>query len=123
MEQLTRMGTIVFLICHALTGIIMQLVLMKALKTRLVESPDWSWQTDRYRTILRRMPAVLGASGGTTGPTSQTPDSLNQTYGMDFPDFTIKDMINAQKALLDHLGVNQLEAVIGGSMGGMQALQ
>ena len=117
-------GNNCILICHALTG-----DHHAAGTHESSEKPGW-WNhligpgkpidTERFLVVCS---SCLGACGGTTGPTSQTPDSLNQTYGMDFPDFTIKDMINAQKALLDHLGVNQLEAVIGGSMGGMQALQ
>ena len=65
----------------------------------------------------------LGACGGSTGPASKSFDDTSRIYGMDFPDFTIKDMIRAQKALLDFLEVKNIEAVIGGSMGGMQALQ
>ena len=65
----------------------------------------------------------LGACGGSTGPASKSFDDTSKIYGMGFPDFTIKDMIRAQKALLDFLEVNNIEAVIGGSMGGMQALQ
>ena len=44
-------------------------------------------------------------------------------YGIRFPVVTIKDMVNAQAALMDHLGIGQLFAVAGGSMGGMQVLQ
>ena len=65
----------------------------------------------------------LGACGGSTGPASKSFEDTSRIYGMDFPDFTIKDMICAQKALLDFLEVKNIEAVIGGSMGGMQALQ
>ena len=65
----------------------------------------------------------LGACGGSTGPASKSFEDTTRIYGMDFPDFTIKDMIRAQKALLDFLEVKNIEAVIGGSMGGMQALQ
>ena len=48
---------------------------------------------------------------------------MGETYGMSFPDLSILDMVRAQKLLLDHLGVPKLFAVVGGSMGGMQALQ
>mgnify|MGYP001231897608 FL=1 len=65
----------------------------------------------------------LGACGGSTGPASNSFENISKIYGMDFPDFSIKDMIRAQKALLDFLEVKNIEAVIGGSMGGMQALQ
>ncbi len=64
---------------------------------------------------------VLGGCAGSTGPGSIDP-ATGERYGMAFPVITIRDMVNAQAALLDHLGVASLAAVIGGSMGGMQAL-
>ena len=64
---------------------------------------------------------VLGGCAGSTGPGSIDP-ATGERYGMRFPVITIRDMVNAQAALLDHLGVATLAAVIGGSMGGMQAL-
>jgi homoserine O-acetyltransferase len=57
---------------------------------------------------------------GSTGPASASADG--QPYGMRFPVITIRDMVRAQVALLDALGIGQLHAVVGGSMGGMQAL-
>jgi homoserine O-acetyltransferase len=65
---------------------------------------------------------VLGGCQGSTGPSSLDP-TTGRPYGMTFPFVTIRDMVRAQKLLLDHLGVVALQAVIGGSMGGMQALQ
>jgi len=65
---------------------------------------------------------IIGGCMGSTGPASLCPKS-GQPYGMDFPVLTIKDMVRAQKMLLDHLGIRRLRAVVGGSMGGMQALQ
>jgi homoserine O-acetyltransferase len=65
--------------------------------------------------------SVLGGCGGTTGPASLRPGT-GKPYGMDFPPVTVRDMVSAQIKLLDHLGIPQLFAVIGGSMGGMQAL-
>ncbi|PTY00648.1 homoserine O-acetyltransferase [Opitutus sp. ER46] len=65
---------------------------------------------------------VLGGCQGSTGPLSINP-ATGRPYGVSFPFVTISDMVHAQKALLDHLGVTQLHTVIGGSMGGMQALQ
>ena len=65
--------------------------------------------------------SVLGGCGGTTGPASLRPDT-GKPYGMNFPPVTVRDMVSVQIKLLDHLGILRLFAVIGGSMGGMQAL-
>ncbi len=64
---------------------------------------------------------VLGGCSGSTGPASIDP-ATGKRFGMAFPLITIRDMVNAQARLLDHLGVGVLAAVVGGSMGGMQAL-
>ncbi len=64
---------------------------------------------------------VLGGCSGSSGPGSIDPATAAR-YAMAFPVITIRDMVNAQAALLDHLGVQVLSAVVGGSMGGMQAL-
>lgn len=64
---------------------------------------------------------VLGGCGGTTGPSSIDP-ALGARWGARFPLITIADMVRAQAAWLDQLGIGRLKAVIGGSMGGMQAL-
>jgi homoserine O-acetyltransferase len=65
---------------------------------------------------------VLGGCKGSTGPSSDNP-ATGKPYGSAFPVITLRDMVNAQKLLVDHLSVQQLYAVAGGSMGGMQALQ
>ena len=64
---------------------------------------------------------VLGSCMGSSGPASIDPAS-GRPYGMAFPVITIRDMVRAQAMLLDHLGIGTLMAVVGGSMGGMQAL-
>ncbi|MCC6729616.1 MAG: homoserine O-acetyltransferase [Chthonomonadales bacterium] len=75
--------------------------------------------TTRYCVIA---PNALGGCRGTTGPSSIDPRT-GKPYGLTFPILTIRDMVRAQKPLLDHLGVRRLRMVLGGSMGGMQALE
>jgi homoserine O-acetyltransferase/O-succinyltransferase len=64
---------------------------------------------------------VLGGCYGTTGPTTLAPDGL--PWGRRFPALTIRDQVRAQMALADGLGIRRIRLVIGGSMGGMQALE
>jgi homoserine O-acetyltransferase len=73
--------------------------------------------TSRYYVICAN---VLGGCMGSTGPASLADDG--KPWAMRFPVITIRDMVRAQVALLDVLGIEQVHAVIGGSMGGMQAL-
>jgi homoserine O-acetyltransferase len=63
----------------------------------------------------------LGSCFGSTGPMHLSPDT-GRVYGADFPVVTVEDWVNAQARLLDALGIEQLAAVMGGSLGGMQAL-
>ncbi|WP_293751363.1 homoserine O-acetyltransferase [Limnohabitans sp. Rim8] len=63
----------------------------------------------------------LGSCFGSTGPMHENPDT-GRVYGADFPVVTVEDWVNAQARLLDALGITQLAAVMGGSLGGMQAL-
>lgn len=64
----------------------------------------------------------LGGCNGSTGPSSPNPDT-GRAYGADFPVLTVEDWVNSQARLADRLGIAQWAAVIGGSLGGMQALQ
>lgn len=81
--------------------------------------PGKAFDTDKYFVISSN---VLGGCKGSTGPSSINP-AIDKPYGLDFPTITIKDMVRAQKHLIDHLGIEKLLCVVGGSMGGMQALQ
>jgi homoserine O-acetyltransferase len=84
-----------------------------------VIGPGKALDTDRYFVICSN---VLGGCKGSTGPSSINPET-GKPYGTKFPVITIRDMVRAQKLLIDHLGISQLYAVVGGSMGGMQVLQ
>ena len=75
--------------------------------------------TDKYFVVCSN---VLGGCAGSTGPASEDPET-GHPYGMRFPVVTIRDMVRAQKRLLDSLGVRRLALVIGGSIGGQQALE
>lgn len=111
------------LVCHALTGD--QHV---ANVNPITGKPGW-WttmigpgkviDTDRFFVICSN---VLGGCLGSSGPKETNP-ATGKPYGLQFPVITIRDMVNAQAMLLDHLGIRQLFCVIGGSMGGMQVLQ
>jgi len=81
--------------------------------------PGKAFDTDKYFIICSN---VLGGCKGSTGPSSPNP-SKSKPFGLDFPMITILDMVKAQKTLIDHLGIEKLLSVSGGSMGGMQALQ
>jgi homoserine O-acetyltransferase/O-succinyltransferase len=116
------------LICHALT-----LDQYVAEQHPITDKPGW-WDavvgpglpvdTNRFFVIC---PNVLGGCMGSTGPLSnrELPDGtvIDEPWGTDFPPVTIRDMVRAQKRLIEHLGIDRLFAVLGGSMGGMQVLQ
>ena len=110
------------LVCHALTG-----DQYLASTHPLTGKPGW-WErlvgpgkpidTDRHFIICAN---VLGSCLGSSGPATINP-ATDRPWAMDFPVITIADMVRAQAMLLDHLGIKRLHAVIGGSMGGMQAV-
>jgi len=85
----------------------------------IMVGPGKGIDTDKYFVICTN---IIGSCMGSTGPSSINPATGNP-YGFDFPVVTIGDMVKAQKALLDHLGINKLLSVIGGSIGGMQVLE
>ncbi len=80
--------------------------------------PGKTFDTDRYFIVCSN---VLGGCSGTTGPSDADPET-GRPWGLDFPIVTIEDMVDVQARLLDELGVERLLAVVGGSMGGMQAI-
>ncbi len=80
--------------------------------------PGKSVDTDKFFVIGVNN---LGSCFGSTGPMHVNPDT-GRVYGADFPVVTVEDWVNAQARLLDALGIDQLAAVMGGSLGGMQAL-
>jgi homoserine O-acetyltransferase len=111
------------LVCHALTG-------DQYSATPNPETGREGWwttmigpgkpvDTDRYFVITSN---VIGGCMGSSGPNKINP-ATGRRYGIDFPVITVADMVRAQARLVDHLGIETLFAVMGGSMGGMQVLQ
>ena len=81
--------------------------------------PEKAINTNKYFVICAN---VLGGCMGSFGPKSINKES-NEPFGLNFPVITIRDMVRAQESLLEHLQINKLLSVLGGSMGGMQLLQ
>ncbi len=81
--------------------------------------PGRAIDTDKYFVVCSN---VLGSCAGSTGPRSVNPDTGNP-YNLDFPVITIRDMVRAQHELMKHLGIRKFLSVVGGSMGGMQAME
>ncbi|MEZ5787775.1 MAG: homoserine O-acetyltransferase [Xanthobacteraceae bacterium] len=111
------------LICHALTGdqhvANVHPVTGKPGWWEVMVGPGLPIDTDRYFVIC---PNVIGGCMGSSGPSSTNPQT-GVPWGLDFPVITIRDMVRAQAMLLDHLGIERLFSIAGGSMGGMQVLQ
>jgi homoserine O-acetyltransferase len=113
--ELNRARDNAILVCHALSG--------------SARVGDWWPQLfsadklfDTTRTCVIGI-NTIGSCYGSTGPSSENPNRVGENYGGGFPLVTISDMVRAQAQLLNHLGVKQLHSVIGGSIGGMQALR
>jgi homoserine O-acetyltransferase len=114
-----RDGTV--LVCHAISGD------SHVARHDAADAPGW-WDlmvgpgrpidTGHWFVICAN---VLGGCRGTTGPNSIDPRS-GRPYGADFPTVTVADMVAGQRRLVDHLGIDALHAVIGGSLGGHQAI-
>jgi homoserine O-acetyltransferase len=115
------------LVCHALTGSA-HVADAGGLRDDRTDGQARAWwddivgsgkaiDTDRYYVVCVNVP---GSCYGTTGPSSEGPDG--DPYGTDFPPVTVRDWTRAQRQVLDHLGVGRLHAVVGGSVGGMNAL-
>lgn len=119
-ERCGKQNAPVILICHALTG--------DQFAVGTAEKPGW-WaglagpgkavDTDKFQVITFN---VLGGCCGSTGPLSINPHT-GKPYRAAFPSITIRDMVNAEYAALQELGIPRLAAVIGGSLGGMKALE
>jgi homoserine O-acetyltransferase len=119
--QLNESGDNAILVCHAISGD------SHVARHHDADDPGW-WDilvgpgkpvdTDRFFVIC---PNLLGGCRGTTGPSSLNP-ATGKPFGADFLTITIGDMVEVQRLLLDHLGIGQLVAVIGGSVGGHQTL-
>ncbi len=111
------------LVCHALTGdqhvANPNPLTGKAGWWSSLVGPGKPVDTNRYFVVCSN---VIGGCMGTTGPASTNP-ATGRAYGLDMPVVTIRDMVRAQAMLIDHLGIETLFCVVGGSMGGMQVLQ
>lgn len=119
--ELADDGANAVFVCHALTGD------AHVARHRMDDVPGW-WEhligpgrpidTNHHFVVCAN---VLGGCAGTTGPCAT--DLTGRRYGPNFPAIEIADMVAVHRGLLRHLGITRLRAVIGGSMGGMQALE
>jgi len=112
------------LICHALSGDSHVAGYYDSADAKpgwwdIMVGPGKGIDTDKYFVICSN---ILGSCMGTTGPGSINP-ATSKPYGPEFPFVTIGDMVRAQKALMDYLGIRKILSVVGGSIGGMQVLE
>ena len=126
--ELNAAGDNAILICHALTGSAHAAGIQGHERERRSQVPGW-WDpligpgkpidTSEHFVVSSN---VLGGCYGTTGPSSLDPET-GHPYRLNFPRYTVRDMVEVQRRLVDVLGVTSLKVVIGGSMGGMQVLE
>ncbi|MCX8029524.1 MAG: homoserine O-acetyltransferase [Brevinematales bacterium] len=120
----------VILVCHALSGSAHSAGYMREIENGVLDGNTEGWwedvigpnkgiDTKKYFVISSNF---LGSCYGTTGPASINPKT-GEIYGLSFPVITIGDMVKVQRELLRYLGIDKVVSVVGGSMGGMQALE
>lgn len=85
----------------------------------IMVGPGKGIDTDKYFVVC---PNILGSCMGSTGPSSINPET-GKPFGLEFPVVTIGDMVRVQNKLMDHLGIDKILAVVGGSIGGLQVLE
>jgi homoserine O-acetyltransferase len=111
------------LVCHALSGDAHAAGYHEGEEARGwwddMIGPGKAFDTEQYFVICSN---IIGGCKGSTGPSSIHPKT-GKPYALDFPMITIADMVDAQRRLIDHLGIEKLFCIVGGSMGGMQVLQ
>jgi homoserine O-acetyltransferase/O-succinyltransferase len=121
--KLNKDGTNAILICHALTGD------AHASNWNNPEGRSGWWDgmigkgkafdPEKYFIVCSNF---IGGCYGTSGPASMNP-ATNQKYNLDFPQMTVRDMVNLQYKLVKHLGIKKIKTISGGSLGGMQTLE
>jgi homoserine O-acetyltransferase len=106
------------LVCHALSGSARAADWWAQL-FQSPENPEGVFDLERDFVICSNL---IGSCYGSTGPTTINP-ATGRAYGTDFPMVTVRDWVRSQSLLLDHLRIEKLRAVVGASIGGMQAIQ